>query len=66
MTRIGFIQPEEKDDIHEPVPGYAEAIAPEIEGWAEVGSWLVTVLLNFFLVYGVIAAIRDLIKYFGG
>ena len=66
MARIGFIHPDQEDEIHEPVPGYGEAFACDGEGSGGVWSWLVTVLWNFFLVYGVIAVIRDVIGYFRG
>ena len=62
MARIGFIRPDQEDEINEPVPGYGEAFAGDGEGW----SWLVTVLWNFFLVYGVIAVVKDIVEYFRG
>ncbi len=56
--RIGFIQSED-DDPSEAVPGYAEtAIEEEDEG----GSWFV-VIIDFLIVYGCIAIVRDLIGY---
>ena len=60
--RIGFIQ-EDEDDASEVAAGYAEAIASEDDAWGEIESWLVTILLNFFQVYGVIAVIQNLINY---
>ena len=60
--RIGFIQPEENDSS-EAVLGYAEAAADEDE---EDGSWLLwtwRVYIDFFLVYGLIAIVRDLFDY---
>ena len=63
MRRIGFIQPDEDDELQEPALGYAEAIASEDDAWGEIESWLVTILLNFFQVYGVIAVIQNLINY---
>ncbi len=56
--KIGFIQPEEEGSS-EAVPGYAEAAANEDE---EGGSWLI-VVIDFCIVYGFIAIVRDLIGY---
>ena len=66
MRWIGFIQPDEDDELQEPALGYAEAIASEDDAWGEIESWLVTILLNFFQVYGVIAAAKGVIEYFRG
>ncbi len=55
--KIGFIQ--DADDSSEAVPGYAEAAVNEDE---EGGSWLL-VIIDFLIVYGFIAVVRDLIGY---
>ena len=58
---IGFIQ--DADDSSEAVLGYADTSAGEDE---EDGSWLLwtwRVFIDFFLVYGLIAIVRDLIDY---
>ncbi|MCH8838943.1 MAG: hypothetical protein IIA60_14305 [Candidatus Marinimicrobia bacterium] len=66
MRWIGFIQPDEDDELQEPALGYAEAIASEDDFWDEILSWLITTLLSFFQVYGVIAAAKGVIEYFRG
>ena len=66
MRRIGFIQPDEDEDLQEPALGYAEEIASEDDFWDEILSWLITTLLSFFQVYGVIAAAKGVIEYFRG
>ena len=61
--RIGFIQ-SEGEDSSEAVLGYAEPANEEDED--EDGRlliWLGGVLVDFFLVYGFIAVVRDLIYY---
>ena len=55
--KIGFIQ--DADDSSEAVLGYAEAAVNEDE---EGGSWLI-VIIDFLIVYGFIAIVRDLIDY---
>ena len=66
MRRIGFIQPDEDEDLQESVPGYAEAIASEDDFWDGFWSWLITTHLNFFQVYGLITAAKGVIEYFRG
>ena len=59
--RIGFIQ-SEGEDSSEAVLGYAEPANEEDED----GRWLIWaggVLVDFFLVYGFIAIVRELIDY---
>ncbi len=55
--KIGFIQ--DADDSSEAVLGYADTSAGEDE---EGGSWLL-VIIDFLIVYGFIAVVRDLIGY---
>lgn len=55
--KIGFIQPEENDSS-EAVLGYAETAADE----DDEGSWL-RIIIDFFIVYGFMAFVRDLIDY---
>ena len=58
---IGFIQ--DADDSSEAVLGYADTSSGEDE---EDGSWLLwtwRVFIDFCIVYGFMAIVRDLIDY---
>ena len=60
--RIGFIQ----DDDAEPAlteMGYAEAGASEETDEGSWFDWAFKVLVDFCIVYGVIACVSDLINY---
>ena len=60
--KIGFIQPDE-DDSSEAVLGYAEAAANEGNGDGGWLEWWYRVLLDFSLVYGILAIVEDFINY---
>ncbi|MBA7518609.1 hypothetical protein ES705_10681 [subsurface metagenome] len=60
--KIGFIQPDE-DDSSIAEPGYAETavnVGDEDGGWL---GWALPVFINFCLLYGASAIVKDLISY---
>ena len=60
--KIGFIQPDADDSSIEE-QGYAETAVNEGDedgGWL---GWTLPILINFCIIYGASAIVRDLISY---
>ena len=63
MNRIGFDIGDEESDQEEPQVGHADSDPVEDEDSNEFGYWLFRTGADFFMVYGLVMGIKNVISF---